>query len=122
MAKNEVNEKVKPLILTDNETGEKYTLEFSRESVKFAEARGFDIGDVNKFPMTKLPDLFYYAFRMHHRNIARERTDRILFDDLGGLPAAGLERLYMLYSAPFDALVLSPEYGETKNARMTVEF
>ena len=42
MAKNEVNEKVKPLILTDNDTGEKYTLEFSRESVRFAEARGFD--------------------------------------------------------------------------------
>jgi len=122
VAKNEVNEKVKPLILTDNDTGDKYTLEFSRESVRFAEARGFDLSDVNKHPMTKVPELFFYAFRMHHKNVARERTDKILFDDLGGLSPAALERICMLYSAPFEALVSTPEDSETKNARMTVDF
>jgi len=122
MSKKEVNEKIKPLILTDNETGEKYVLEFSRASVKFAEARGFDISDVSKHPMTKVPELFYYAFRMNHRNISRERTDRMLFDDLGGLTEGAIERLCMLYSAPFDALVSASEDDEVKNARMTVEF
>lgn len=121
MSKKEVNEKIKPLVLTDNDTGDKYTLEFSRESVKFAEARGFDLGDVSKYPMTKIPELFFYAFRMHHKNIARERTDRMLFEDLGGLPSAALERLVMLYTAPFEALTDASENGEEKNSRMTVE-
>ena len=41
MAKPE--NKVNPMTITDNETGEKYILDFTRESVKFAEQRGFKI-------------------------------------------------------------------------------
>jgi len=122
MAKNEVNEKVNPLVITINETKEKFVLEFSRESVKFAEQRGFDINDVGKYPMTKIPELFYYAFRMHHKNISRERADRILYDELNGLPDGMLERLGLLYSEPFEALSAIKEDGEAKNSRVTVEF
>jgi hypothetical protein len=121
MSKKEVNEKVKPLVLIDNETGERYSLEFSRESVKFAEARGFTIEDSVKFPQTKIPDLFYFAFRKNHRNISRERTDRMLYDDLHGLSTAAIERLLMLYQEPQNALIRADEDGEPKNARMTVE-
>lgn len=120
MATN-VNERVKPIVLHDNENGVDYTLEFNRESVKFAEARGFDISDVSKFPMTKLPELFFYSFRMHHRNVSRERTDRILFDDLGGMPEGMGERLGELYAAPFEALTNNANAGEEKNGKMTVE-
>ena len=119
MAKAEVNEKINPIILHDTEEGVDYTLEFNRESVRFAEARGFDISDVGKFPMTKLPELFYYAFRMHHKSVSREKSDRILFDYLGGMPDGMAERLGALYSAPFDALTASEE--KSKNARITVE-
>ena len=119
--KNEVNEKVKPMILTYNDTGEKYVLEFSRESIKFAEQRGFKINDIRDFPMTMLPDFFFYAFRMHHRNVARSRTDKILTEDLEGLDSAMIERLAMLYNAPLNALIRDDEDGEQKNARMTVE-
>lgn len=122
MAKREVNEKVKPLTLRDTETGEEFILEFNRESIRFAEARGFDINDVAKYPLTKIPELFFYAFRMHHKNVARERTDRILFDDLGGLPDGALERLAMLYSEPFNALTNTSEQGESKNSKVMVEF
>ena len=122
MAKNEVNEKVNPLVITINETKEKFVLEFSRESVKFAEQRGFDINDVGKYPMTKIPELFYYAFRMHHKNISRERADRILYDELNGMPDGMLERLGLLYSEPFEALSAIKEDGEAKNSRVTVEF
>lgn len=121
MSKKEANEKIKPLVLTDNETGEKYVLEFSRESVKFAEARGFTIEDSVKFPQTKIPDLFYFAFRKNHKSISRERTDRMLFDDLQGLSTAAIERLLMLYQEPQNALIRADEDGEPKNARMTVE-
>lgn len=121
MSKKIVNEEVRPITLTDTENGDKFILEFSRESVKFAEMRGFDIDDVAKFPMTKIPELFYYAFRKNHMKISREKTDRILFEDLGGMPDGMLERLVMLYSEPFNVLT-SNDGEETKNAKMTVEF
>lgn len=123
MAKSEViqmkEEQVKPIILQDNETGEEYTLEFDRESVKFAESKGFVIEDVERFPMTKFPELFFYAFRKHHRNMARANTDKILFEQLGGLPDGFAERLGQLYSAPFEAFN-NKDNGEGKNSRMTV--
>lgn len=118
MATKEINEKVKPIILTDTEEGTEYTLEFNRESIKFAEMRGFDISDVAKYPMSKLPELFYYAFRMHHKSVSKEKTDRILFDYLGGMPDGMAERLGELYSSPFDAL---RNENTGKNSRMTVE-
>ena len=121
MATKEINEQVKPIIIHDEENGIDYTLEFNRETIRFAEARGFDIDEVSKFPMSKLPELFYYAFRMHHKNVSREKTDRILFDDLGGMPNGMAERLGALYAAPFEALTNSNE-GKTKNSKMTVEF
>ena len=115
----QVSERVNPIIIRNEDTGDEYTLEFNRETIRFAEQRGFDIADVGKFPMTKLPELFFYAFRMHHRNVSREKTDRILFDDLGGMPDGMAERLGALYSAPFEAL--SNDNGKAKNSKMTVE-
>ena len=118
--KNEVNENVKPIILTDTETNEKYTLEFNRESVYFAEARNFSLDDVERHPMTKLHELFYYAFRMHHKNISRQQTDKMLDEQIGGigaLPEGFIERLYMLYSAPFDSMV----ENDGKNSKMQIE-
>lgn len=121
MANKEVNEQVKPIIIHDAENGIDYTLEFNRESIRFAEQRGFDIDDVGKYPMTKIPELFYYAFRMHHKNVSREKTDRILFDDLGGLPDGAAERLGALYAAPFEALSNKNDEKKAKNSKMTVE-
>lgn len=120
MANKEVNETVKPIIIHDTENGIDYTLEFNRDSVKFAEQRGFSIDDVGRYPMTKIPELFFYAFRMHHMNVSREKTDRILFEGLGGLPEGVAERLGALYSAPFDSL--SRASGDKgKNLKVTVE-
>ena len=121
MASKEINEQIKPVVLHDNENGVDYTLEFDRETVKFAEARGFKIEDVGDYSMTKIPELFFYAFRMHHKNVSREKTDRILFDDLGGLPSGLLERLVQLYNAPYEALIAARE-DAGKNSKMTVEF
>lgn len=122
MAKYEKNEVVKPIILTDTDTNEKYILEFNRESVKFAEARGFSIDDVSNFPMTKSIDLFWFAFRMHHKSISKEKAERMLFDDLGGMPTGMLERLIQLYQAPFETLIDDKEDDEPKNSKMLVEF
>ena len=111
---------MKPIVLKAKDT--EYTLEFNRESVKFAEQRGFKFEDVRDFPMSKIPELFFYAFRMHHKNVARDKTDKIL-EELGGLPEGFLERLIELYTAPFDFLtIVSEEEGEErKNSKWTVE-
>lgn len=109
---------MKPIILKNKDT--EYTLEFNRESVKFAEARGFKFEDVANFPMSKIPELFFYAFRMHHKNVAREKTDKIL-EELGGLPEGFIERLVELYTAPFDFLTVVEEGEERKNSKWAVE-
>ena len=112
-------EPVRPLVLRDTETGMTYTLEFSRDTVRYAEGRGFKYADVADFPMTGIYDLFWYAFRMHHKNISREKTDRII-DDWGGIeniPEGVLERLGQLYAAPFDTL----RDDEERPPKVTVE-
>lgn len=111
---------IKPIIITDTETGDKYTLEFSRESVKFAEARGFVWEDVSRFPMLKLPEIFFYAFRMHHPNIARANTDKIL-EMVGGMSTPMLNRLRELYDATFLTLINTDTDEKPKNGKLTVE-
>ena len=114
---------VKPIIIKNTEDGVEYTLEFNRESVVFAEMRGFKIEDLGEYPMTKIPELFFYAFRMHHKNISRDKTDKILFSELGGIPEGMLERLAELYAQPFNALSVVEEEGEErKNSKFQVEF
>lgn len=109
---------MKPIVIKDGKT--EYTLEFNRETIKFAESRGFKIENVSDFPMTFIPDLFYYAFRMHHKNLSREKTDKILFEEMGGIPADMLTRLCELYVEPFNALTVM-EDSEPKNSKWTVE-
>jgi len=123
---NEVkeNEKVKPIMIHDKEDNVDYTLEFDLESVKFAEARGFNPDKIGQQLAIGTEELFYYAFRMHHKNVSREKTNHILWDDdklggIGNLPEGFLERLVMLYYEPLTAVKSAEETG--KNARMTVE-
>ena len=108
---------MKPIVLKSKDT--EYTLEFNRESIKFAEMRGFKIDEVSEYPMTKIPELFFYAFRMHHKNVARDKTDKILFEEMGGVPEGLIERLVELYTEPFETLTVKDE--ERKNSKWSVE-
>ena len=109
-------ERVKPIELTDNETGKTYTLEFNRDVVRRAEQNGFSIDDCAKFP-TKCYDLWYYSFLMHHeREIKRRRADELL-DAVGGVtdaPDGLFERLGELYAQAYKTI------GDEKNGRVTV--
>ena len=112
-------EKVKPIVLKDTETKETFTLEFNRDSVRFAESRGFKISDIEDYPMTAIYDLFFYSFRMHHRNVAREKTDKIIdeyWGGIGGIPEGVLLRLGELWAQTFTPLI-----DENANPRITVE-
>ena len=116
-----MEEKIGAINLTLDDTQETFTLEFDREAVRFAEARGFKPEDLADFPMTKIPELFYYSFRMHHKNVSREKTDRIIenyFGGIAGFPEGMLERLGALYAQPFTTL----EDKEGKKGKVTVLF
>ena len=118
--KIEKPEEIKPILLKDKETGEvEYTLEFDRDTVKFAEARRFDIDEIDRFTYTKSVELFWYAFRMHHKSVSLEKAERILTEDLGGMTKGMLQRLVQLYNKPYDVLGQTEE--SAKNATMTVE-
>lgn len=114
------NKNVKPLIIRDvkNNTP-KYTLEFSRDSIAWAERRGFKVNEVADYPLTGVADLFFYAFRKNHKGITHDTTDEILAD-IGGWNAEGLlKRLMALYDAGMDSL--NAAGGEEKNVMYALE-
>ena len=117
---NTTDTRIKPIFLTDQETGEKYELDFNREAVRFAESRKFDPSDVPSYVQTKIPEFFFYAFRMHHKNLSRNQTDKIL-ETLGGLSESMVERLALLYDQARMSNTLQTDEELEKNSRMTVE-
>ena len=115
-----MEERILPIRITDNDTGTVYELDFSRESIRFAEARGFDPDEIGKYPVTRIPELWYYAFRMHHKSVARDKTDALL-EKLGGLSPAMIERLGQLYNQAGLVHTISTNEDIAKNAKVTVE-
>ena len=80
----DIQDRVLPVRVHDKKTGIAYELDFSRESVRAAESRGFETGDIAKYPASKIPEFFYYAFRKNHKNVARSQTDSLL-ERMGGM-------------------------------------
>lgn len=117
---------IKPIVLKFTDTNQVYTLEFSRNTVAWAEKNGFPLNPMNgqdilsEKPMTVIEDLFYYAFQMHHRGMSKALTDKILYDDLGGLTSAMLERLVMLHIKTYGTLITDDE-SKPKNPTLAVE-
>lgn len=109
-------EKVNPIILT-MEDGTEYTLEFSRKSIEFAEKRGFKMEELGDYMMTRVPELFYYAFYMHHPMMTKKQTDDILFNKLGGVTEEMLVRLGELHAQGYESLINS---SESKNSKVTI--
>ena len=111
----------KPIIINDLETGEKYTLEFSRETAIFTDNQGFRVSEFDDKFNEMLPILFYGAFRMHHKRLSREKTDKILFEKLKGLSPEAAKRLIELYAATRESLINEKDEEDEKNALATVE-
>lgn len=111
--------KLNPIRITDAETNEVYELDFSRETVKTAEQRGFKISELTDFPNINIPTLFYLAFRKNHKDVSKDKADKLL-DAMGGLTSAELSRLVELYNQPSEALIIQGDGGR-KNCRVTVE-
>lgn len=115
-----MEERVLPARITDNDTDKVYELDFSRDSVRFAEQRGFELESVTKFPVSKVPELFYFSFRKNHKNLAKEKTDALL-DKMGGLSAPLLGRLMQLYQQAQLTHIIATDEDAAKNESVTVE-
>lgn len=118
----EIEERVDPIYVTDEETQETYTLDFCKESVKFMHSKRFApdedtinyVGDLGY-------DFWYYAFRMHHKSLARDKTDALL-DKMGGLTVEIIQRLFALYNqALFSNHVIQSQEDLEKNSKVTVK-
>lgn len=113
-------ERVKPIVIRDAEKGVEYTLQFNRESVLFTNNQGFRASDMTDNLEGMLPILFYGAFRMHHKEVARNKTNALL-DELAPVSQDFVVRLLELYAEPRNALVNDNPDAERKNSNLTVE-
>lgn len=113
-------DRVMPIKITDNDTGNVYELDFNRESVRFAEARGFKQEDLSDYPATKIPEFWFYSFRMHHKNMAKNQTDALL-EKMGGLSPNVAARLVELYNQAATSNNIQDDEDLAKNAKVTVE-
>lgn len=116
-----MEEKINAARLTDDRTGEVYELDFSRESISFAEKQGFSLEKAVDFPVTGLRDLFYYSFRKNHRRLSREKTDNLFDRWGGGIPEGLAKRLALLYSQAQNSNAIVSDEDAGKNAEMTLE-
>lgn len=114
-------ERVSPVRLTDEQSGQVYELDFSRESIAFAERNRFKLEEALEFPVTGLRDLFYYAFRKNHRNVARDKTDKMIERWGGGLPEKLLTRLVLLYRQAQMSNAVQVDEDAEKNSGLTLE-
>ena len=108
---------VKPITL-QYEDGTTYTLEFSAQTVADGERAGLIYSQIMDKPVSLVPLLFFFAFKMHHPSISKKKTDKTLYEDLGGLTEAMQERLIELYLEPMNSL---GNDGAVKNPTLTVE-
>ena len=92
-----MDERILPIRFTDKDTGEVYTLDFNRESVKFMADNKFVVGDnFVDLIASQGEELWYYSFRANHRRLSRNQTDK-LYEKMGGLSPKVIKRLMELY-------------------------
>lgn len=118
----ETEQRVDPIYVIDNETGIEYTLDFCKESVKFMHSKRFapDEDTIN-FVGDLGYDFWFYAFRMHHKGVPRDKTDALL-DKMGGLTVGIIQRLFALYNqALFSNHVIQSDEELGKNVKVTVK-
>jgi len=90
--------------------GKNYTLEFTKNTVRQMERRGFVADDIDTKPMTVIPDLFAGAFLANHSNVKREKIDRI-YEALNGKQRL-VRALIEMYNETVEYLMDDAEPGE----------
>lgn len=116
------NKDVRAISIKNKKTGElQYVLDFTRDSVKWAERQGFKVQVLEEgVSISGIDDLFYYSFHAHYPDIKRAEAERIAKKNLGGYTPELIERLVQLYLVPIQEMMATEE--TLKNADMTIEF
>ena len=116
-----MEERINPIKITDKETNETYELDFNRESVKFMASQGFVMDNIVDLIAVKGEELWYYAFRAHHRRLSKSQTDK-LYEKMGGLTPQIIKRLMELYQqALLSNSIVQDEEDLAANPHVAVE-
>lgn len=88
---------------------QKFTLEFTRNSVKALDKKGFDISKISSTPLTTITELFSGAFIAHHATLKEEYKEQIYsqLKDKSKL----LEVLAEMYNETITTLFEDPDAG-----------
>lgn len=116
-----IQDHINPARITDEQNGRVYELDFNRESIVFAERNHFKLEDALEYPVTGMRDLFYYSFRKNHRNVARDKTDKLIERWGGGIPEALVKRLIQLYQQAQASNAIQIDEDAEKNSGLTLE-
>lgn len=116
-----MEDKVMAVRLTDQNTGTVYELDFSRESIAFAERQEFSLEKAIEYPVTGMRNLFYFAFRKNHKNMPREKTEKMIERWGGGVPEKLATRLIQLYQQAQASNAISVDEEAEKNSGLTLE-
>lgn len=117
---NTTKETINPIKITYTTTGEVFTLDFSRETVKFMERKGFIASEISDYIQSRVPEFFFYSFRKNHPNVSRQKTDEIL-SSWGGMTMEVLTRLIELFNQARFSNVIQDEEDAEKNGVVLVE-
>lgn len=117
-----MDETVKSIILTVD--GERYELDFDRDSARFTEEHNVTLGRLTAgVPTAELvKDLFWCSFRKNHKRLTKMQTDVIL-EKMGGMSMKMFTRLTDLFTqAAYTGVILNDdEDDKLKNPAVTVE-
>ena len=115
-----MTDKIAPIFITDNDTGEKYELDFNRETIYLMDKNGFAVDEETlRFP-SNFKKLFRYAMRKNHRKVPDTKIDA-LYQKMGGLTDKMIERLIQLYWQTAAANNIQEQEELDENPRVTVE-
>lgn len=98
-----------------------YNLEFNRDSVRYGESIGLNISDFDTKVMTTTELLFLTGFHKNHPEVDKAESDRILYEELGGLRPEETSRLVSEFLETYSTLINTDgekdDKGEVKNVR-----
>lgn len=90
----------KNIVITYNDT--KYTLEFTRDSVRQMERSGFNVNKALDTPMTSLETLFVGAFLANHGKAIKDGVPEKILKN--GIPREMFGKLVDMYNEPLAAM------------------
>lgn len=99
-------EDIKPICF--NYDNQDWTLEYNLAAVRVLESNyDFSTDDLERSKISKLPDLFFCAFLMHHSGVKRKTTDKIfsLMTDKERL----FQQLVLLYYKAVNSILEEPD-------------